>query len=250
MSADSSGAQAEVLAKTNEDSQMSLASFLLYSADENQAREESLFQVHKLPTESELNSPQKNLTLLPPHEGISTSSSPNNKPKFKLYSIQKSTVRLHSCVECGKSFPNPYAMKSHVMRYHSRKRTHPCLNCGQRFQSLSELKDHLASHSLHKQYRCPECDEGFSEYGHLTQHMKIHVEEKLYLCTDCGKQFSYECNFNRHQLMHHQEETYQVAIVTDENTEEASVGGNDTDSTTQKNDFVLILESGNDPDNV
>ncbi|KAM9769947.1 uncharacterized protein ACNS7B_006816 [Menidia menidia] len=82
---------------------------------------------------------------------------------------------LLRCGQCGKCFPHPSNLKTHLQT-HSGERPFGCALCGRRFTKLSNLKAHRRVHTGERPYCCPACGKRFTQKCNLKRHQRIHLE--------------------------------------------------------------------------
>ncbi|KAJ0050467.1 hypothetical protein NL108_003696 [Boleophthalmus pectinirostris] len=100
-------------------------------------------------------------------------SSLHTNPSLNLNSHLDGSRPIFRCGQCGKCFPHPSNLKSHLLT-HTGERPFCCALCGRTFTKLSNLK----------------------------AHRRVHTGERPYSCASCGKRFTQNCNLKRHQRIH------------------------------------------------
>lgn len=101
------------------------------------------------------------------------SNSPHTNPSLNVDLHLEGPRQIFRCGQCGKCFPHPSNLKSHLLT-HSGERPFCCSLCGRTFTKLSNLK----------------------------AHRRVHTGERPYCCVSCGKRFTQNCNLKRHQRIH------------------------------------------------
>ncbi|KAM9486929.1 uncharacterized protein Hap1MRO34_006827 [Clarias gariepinus] len=114
---------------------------------------------------------------------------------------------IHHCSDCGKTFSDQNALKSHQC-VHTVEKPYQCSECGKRFTQRGNLQRHQRLHTGEKPYQCSQCGKCFTCQSHLQQHQRIHTGEKPYHCSQCGKRFAHPGTFQKHQRIHTGEKPY------------------------------------------
>ncbi|KAM9486124.1 histone-lysine N-methyltransferase PRDM9-like isoform 1-T2 [Clarias gariepinus] len=117
---------------------------------------------------------------------------------------------IHHCSDCGKSFADQNALKSHKC-INTVKKPYHCLQCGKSFIQRCYLKKHQFLHTGEKPFHCSQCGKSFTQRGTLKNHQFLHTGEKPFYCSQCGKRFTQQCNLTRHQHLHTGEKPYQCS---------------------------------------
>lgn len=73
-----------------------------------------------------------------------------------------------------------------------------CSICDKKFNRLSNLKDHLTTHSDFKPFRCFVCLKEFSTSSNLSKHKQLHSVDKKFSCLECERKFSQKIHLQRH----------------------------------------------------
>lgn len=73
-----------------------------------------------------------------------------------------------------------------------------CSICDKKFNRLSNLKDHLTTHSDFKPYQCLVCLKEFSNSSNLSKHRQLHNVKKNFSCLDCDRKFSQKVHLQKH----------------------------------------------------
>ena len=77
-----------------------------------------------------------------------------------------------------------------------------CELCGKLFADMNNLRQHMISHSMDRQFSCHQCEKKFKRPHHLKEHMRIHTGEKPYVCDICDERFSRSHIMQRHRMKH------------------------------------------------
>ena len=112
----------------------------------------------------------------------------------------------HLCV-CDNNFSDDVYLKRHLVKAHVRmlpaKNAFKCMECDQSFSQISNIIEHLTTHTASKQYQCNHCQKTFSRYTDCHTHMMKHSGEKLHLqCRYCDKTFSQDNEYQIHMETH------------------------------------------------
>ena len=79
------------------------------------------------------------------------------------------------------------------------RKKHKCTVCDKR---VTNLKEHMLSHTGVQDFVCTECEQRFSRNSNLKRHMLIHTGVKDFACTECDYKCAHNCNLKQHMLKH------------------------------------------------
>ena len=82
------------------------------------------------------------------------------------------------------------------------RRVYGCSFCPKSFARLSQLKEHLRSHTGEKPFSCATCGRRFTKHCNLVRHAVVHSGEKPYRCPTCAKCFTQSSSLKSHQRTH------------------------------------------------
>ncbi|XP_062384829.1 zinc finger protein 282 [Sardina pilchardus] len=82
------------------------------------------------------------------------------------------------------------------------RRVYVCSFCPKSFARLSQLKEHLRSHTGEKPFSCATCGRRFTKHCNLVRHAVVHSGEKPYRCPTCAKCFTQSSSLKSHQRTH------------------------------------------------
>ncbi|KAM9487200.1 uncharacterized protein Hap1MRO34_007038 isoform 2-T3 [Clarias gariepinus] len=114
---------------------------------------------------------------------------------------------IQHCSDCGKSFADQNALKSHKC-INTVKKPYHCLQCGKSFTQKCTLKRHQLLHTGEKPFHCSLCGKSFTQQCTLDRHQRLHTGEKLYQCSQCGLSFPLQGTLRKHQRTHFREGLY------------------------------------------
>ncbi|XP_045572368.1 B-cell CLL/lymphoma 6 member B protein [Salmo salar] len=106
------------------------------------------------------------------NRGSNFSSKGKEKQPQQLTS--HSTQRQLRCSLCGKPFPQPAQLRSH-MRVHTGEKPYGCSHCTKRFSHRHQLKMHERVHTGEKPFHCVYCGKCFTQSSHMKRHLLVHT---------------------------------------------------------------------------
>ncbi|XP_056387502.1 zinc finger protein 436-like isoform X2 [Hyla sarda] len=108
---------------------------------------------------------------------------------------------LHTCVQCGATFPNLSQFISH-QKVHKTIKPFACVECGKTFSGKGSRDAHLRTHTGERPFPCKECGKEFRYKSHLVEHERSHTGENVLVCSECGKWFYNKSSFETHLRIH------------------------------------------------
>ncbi|XP_051829338.1 oocyte zinc finger protein XlCOF19-like [Antechinus flavipes] len=118
--------------------------------------------------------------------------------------------RYYSCTHCEVAFCRVSDLAQHV-KTHSEEKNYKCHQCGKDFYSSSGLTQHRKFHTAVKLFQCNECSRAFRKNKQLARHQRVHNGQKLHKCKECGKGFFENKALTVHQRIHSGEKPYECS---------------------------------------
>ncbi|XP_043846868.1 zinc finger protein 717-like isoform X2 [Dromiciops gliroides] len=144
------------------------------------------------------------------HKGEQSDKGPERGKGFfrSTYLTQPRRERSYPCGNCEDAFCQVSDLVQHL-KTHSEEKNYRCNECGKDFYSSSGLSRHRKFHTGVKLFQCNECDRAFHKNKQLTRHQKMHNGDKLLKCKECGKAFFENKALSIHQKIHSEEKPYE-----------------------------------------
>ncbi len=123
--------------------------------------------------------------------------------------ITKPKKTSYDCDSCPQSFHSADMLQRRVQIHQASglECSSQCPVCGKNFPSPRHVRSHIAIHQSDRPHHCQLCGRGFNSYANLIKHKRIHTGEKPYKCDMCGKAFAQSSNLNVHKGSHKQPKT-------------------------------------------
>lgn len=117
-----------------------------------------------------------------------------------------------TCYVCWNDFDNADVLKTHINTDHLNELPFGCELCGVRFVYLTELRNHMYTHSQIKQFQCEKCSQSFVRKDFLKSHMRRHLGIRNHVCDECNKSFVEFCDLRKHKQIHMKNKTVPVVV--------------------------------------
>lgn len=107
-----------------------------------------------------------------------------------------------TCYVCWNDFETADDLKVHINSDHLDELPFGCELCGVRFVYLTELRNHMYTHSKTKQFKCDQCSQSFVRKDFLKSHKRRHEGIRNHTCEECSKSFVEFCDLRKHMQIH------------------------------------------------
>ena len=115
---------------------------------------------------------------------VQDTSNANRMKKKEPRATKTNSEDIVPVVDFKKSF------KSRKTVYKDRPKNLVCSECPYKTYHISNLTNHMRTHTGEKPFSCQHCGETFRFSGVRNLHEKTHTGEKEYKCQYCGKEFA------------------------------------------------------------
>ncbi|GIY04123.1 hypothetical protein CDAR_317041 [Caerostris darwini] len=78
-------------------------------------------------------------------------------------------------------------------------------NCNYSTFILTNMKNHILTHTGERPFPCPQCDARFARKDTLKKHLVVHLGQHAFVCTVCSKSFTQKRFLKQHEKTHHHE---------------------------------------------
>ncbi|XP_065206124.1 zinc finger protein 37-like isoform X2 [Planococcus citri] len=113
-----------------------------------------------------------------------------------------------TCYVCWKDFDSADDLKVHINSDHLDELPFGCELCGVRFVYLTELRNHMYTHSKTKEFKCDECGHSFVRKDFLKSHQRRHKGIRNHTCEECNKSFVEFCDLRKHMQTHSKNKSF------------------------------------------
>lgn len=135
---------------------------------------------------------------------------------LKKTSMDKTSIKLHSCEECSQRFSSLADLEIHKKQKH-KIRYNVCSLCGKSFITSSDLAVHEKIHFNRRNYKCIKCGKAFNTNKNLRMHILIvHTDpaQWKHQCDLCSKRFPLKAGLVEHKKRHRGEKTFSCHICS------------------------------------
>lgn len=116
--------------------------------------------------------------------------------------LSEITQNHHKCGHCAKTFSDLSDLNQHIVT-HSTDKPFSCDKCGGKFRSKEYLRRHKLIHSDVRAIQCGQCGQKFRQKSELVIHSQSHTLNKPFKCGVCENKFGYRTNWVRHMKTFH-----------------------------------------------
>uniref|UniRef100_F6VWP3 C2H2-type domain-containing protein n=2 Tax=Ciona intestinalis TaxID=7719 RepID=F6VWP3_CIOIN len=108
----------------------------------------------------------------------------------------------YKCDFCDRRFTQDSDMRTHA-RTHTGERPFKCPICGKSFNQSGHRAAHIRTvHERCQPYQCVVCERKFGILSNLRQHMRTHTGERPFNCYSCDKKFAKAATLRLHEKTH------------------------------------------------
>ena len=117
---------------------------------------------------------------------------------LKRHQIAHRGLKPFKCGICETCFSATKGLQSHIQKVHKNERLHSCLQCDKSYVKSWDLKKHSNVHNEEKLFKCQICETSLKSSAGLIVHMRSHSGEKPFRCKICGQDFNQDSNMRKH----------------------------------------------------
>ncbi|KAJ4449102.1 hypothetical protein ANN_00497 [Periplaneta americana] len=121
--------------------------------------------------------------------------------------LPENVKQVYLCLICSKDFNELSQLNEHILT-HSELKPWKCEICGRTFRLSSQLKCHVQLHFGIKPFKCKICGKEFKYADVLNVHIRSHTGENPYTCDVCDKNFRSKESIRIHMLSHTGQKPY------------------------------------------
>ncbi|CAH1122228.1 unnamed protein product [Ceutorhynchus assimilis] len=125
-----------------------------------------------------------------------------NHERKQVHPKKKSEDTTFLCSACGARFNKKFTLQQHMLIHTGKLCKCPQDGCFYSARKISELKEHLNTHSSEKTFACYVCEYIGKTKKQLKRHMTVHDETKKFSCNRCSFTSRTSAHLKRHMRLH------------------------------------------------
>ncbi|KAH0998590.1 hypothetical protein HUJ05_009534 [Dendroctonus ponderosae] len=153
-----------------------------------------------MPVKEEITIEEQDLSVLIKIED-EASSDPRSSENTSKQAAKAAEINQHNCNICSISFMNESKLNIHLKKCHADRGPFQCNICGLKYKQKRFLQIHQKRHTKNEQYTCQICATTLL-ISNLDDHLKTHSDTLLYECDFCDFKSKLKSDLTEHRNIH------------------------------------------------